>query len=230
MRILFFMEKIKVIITGASGMVGKSVLNECLINSNVDSVLAINRTSLNINNPKYKELIIDDFMNLFSFKDHFEGYDACFHCMGVSSSYVSNDEYEKLTYQVTILLAKTLSEINPGIIFCYVSGVGTDKNENSKMFWANVKGKTENDLQKIEGLNAYMIRLGMLFPTKGIRSKTKSFDRMYRIMRPILFLFNLILPNMIISSESFGKALINTAIFKPGRIYLNNRDLYKIVK
>jgi hypothetical protein len=206
-------------------MVGKSTLFECLKDSRVSSVLIINRKPIGIQHEKLTELIIEDFYDLSSIKDKFKEIDACFYCLGVSSSEVSKEAYVKITYDMCMHFAEILSELNPDICFCYVSGVGTSKDENSKMFWANVKGKLENKLLSMTGIKAYMIRLGMLYPAKGIRSKTKSFDVMYRLMRPFLYIYKLISPKGIITSENFGKAMINAAIFGSEKKYLWNPDL-----
>jgi nucleoside-diphosphate-sugar epimerase len=224
------MKSLKIILTGASGMVGRSVLNQCLKNQAVKEVLCLNRQSLTIQNPKYSEIIVKDFFNLSEYKNQLKNSDACFYCLGISSSYVSKEEYSRITYDMTLYLAELLSKINPNIHFSYVSGVGTSEKENSRMYWANVKGKLENALLEMPELDAYMIRLGMLYPTKGIRSKTKSFDTMYRFMRPILFLMKLITPNQIVTSENFGKALILLALQGSNKKRITNKDLNTLAK
>ena len=206
------MNKLNVIITGSTGMVGKSVLQECLLNSNVESVLIINRKPIGLKHEKLKEIIADNFYKLSGIKEEFKGYNACFYCLGVSSSVVSKEEYKKITYDMTMHFAKIISEINDDLTFCYVSGVGTNSEENSKMEWANVKGKVENDLSAVKNMKTYLIRLGMLFPAKGIKSRTKSFNVMYTLLRPLLYVYKLLSPKGIVSSENFGKAMINTAL------------------
>lgn len=219
------MKKVKAIITGSTGMVGKSVLLECLKNPNVESVLIINRHSVGFDHIKMKEIILKDFFNISSIKDKLSGYNACFYCMGISSSEVSKEDYRKITYDVTMLFAETISALNDEMTFCYVSGVGTDSKEKSRMHWANIKGKTENDLLSMSFTGKYMIRLGMLYPAKGIKSKTKSFNFLYTILRPILYLFKMIFPKGIVSSENFGKAMINSVLFGYEKKYLWNKDL-----
>ena len=224
------MQKINALITGSTGMVGKSVLLSCLDNPNIESVLILNRTAIGIKHEKLKEIILTDFYDLSSVKSELKGYNACFYCLGVSSSVVSGDEYKKITYDMTMHFAETLTQLNDDLTFCYVSGIGTDTKEKSKMNWANVKGKVENDLLAISKMKTYLIRLGMLYPAVGIRSKTKSFDIMYRLLRPLLYLYKIILPKGIITSENFGQALINTSLYGYEKKYLWNKDLNKLAK
>jgi len=206
-------------------MVGRSVLNECIVNNNVESVFLVNRKDSGIKHSKITEVISNDFFDLSSLKEQLKGFDACFFCLGVSSSVVSKEEYKKITYDITLHFADLLSELNPGIIFSYVSGIGTDETEKSKMYWANIKGRVENELSAKKNLNAYLIRLGMLYPAKGIRSKTKSFDIMYRFLRPFLFIYKLIYPKGIVTSNNFGKALINLTLFGFENRIIRNKDL-----
>ena len=133
--------KIKAIITGSTGMVGEGVLHVCLNNENVESVLVINRKPCGVVHPKLKEIIHKDFMNLSEIKEQFAGYNACYFCAGVSSVGKNEEEYKKLTYDLTLNFAKTL--LNDKMILTYVSGSGTDSSEKGKLMWARVKGKTE---------------------------------------------------------------------------------------
>ncbi|WP_312482215.1 NAD-dependent epimerase/dehydratase family protein [Sphingobacterium multivorum] len=139
----------KVIITGATGMVGEGVLLECLQNEKVTAVLSISRRTAAIQHPKLKELLVEDFTKLSLFRDAIAGYDACFYCAGVSSVGMKEDKYRYITYDTTLAFAKSLLEINSEISFIYVSGGSTDSTEQGKVMWARVKGKTENDLAKL---------------------------------------------------------------------------------
>ena len=174
----------KVIITGATGMVGRSTLNECLANDKVKEVLAINRRRLGIKHPKLKELIHSDFMNFSDAVEHFKGYDACFHCMGVSSAGVNEEDFSKLTYNITSQLVDTLFEVNPNSVFNYISGAGTDSSENGNVMWARVKGKTENYILNKGFKDAYMFRAGAIIPEKGIKSGTPLYNFLYMVLKP----------------------------------------------
>ena len=152
----------KVIITGATGMVGKGVLLECLDHSSIETVLVIGRTPLGIEHPKLKELIHTDFTDFSEIENLISGYDACFFCLGVSAGGMKEDAYKRVTYDFALSLAKTLVKINPAMTFNYVSGEGTDSSEKGKSMWARVKGKTENDLLDLGFKQAYMFRPGSL--------------------------------------------------------------------
>ncbi len=141
--------KIKAIITGVTGMVGEGVLHECLLHPDVESVLVINRKPCGVKHEKLKEIIHKDFFDLSSIEDQLSGYNACYFCAGVSSVGKKEDEYKRITYDLTLNFAKTLLKLNPDMTFCYVSGVGTDSTEKGRSMWARVKGKTENDLLKL---------------------------------------------------------------------------------
>lgn len=178
----------KVIITGSTGMVGKGVLIECVADKRIEEILLVNRNSIGIKDHKVKEVILPDFLQFETIKHELVGYDACYHCMGVSSSGMNEKKYEKLTYDVTESLAKTLFDLNPNIIFTYVSGQGTDSSEKGKIMWARIKGKTENLILNMGFKDAYAFRPGAILPEKGVKSKTKWYQLLYDIMRPFYFL------------------------------------------
>ena len=162
--------KISVIITGATGMVGEGVLNECLLHDNVEQVLVINRRPCGITHPKLKEIIHADFYDLSPVENQLVNYNACFFCLGVSSVGMKEPEFYRLTYTLTMHVAQTLSTLNPGMTFCYISGAGTDSTEKGRMMWARVKGKTENDLMKLPFKQVYNFRPAILQSTKGLKN------------------------------------------------------------
>jgi uncharacterized protein YbjT (DUF2867 family) len=167
--------KIKVIITGATGMVGEGVLHECLRNSKVESVLVINRKPCGVTHPKLKEIIHADFFDLSAIEDKLQGYNACYFCLGVSSVGMKEDEYTKMTYTLTMNVGKTLSRLNNDMTFCYISGASTDSTEKGKQMWARVKGKTENDLMKLPFKKMYAFRPGFMKPEKGAKNVLKYY-------------------------------------------------------
>src|SRR5476651_2638272 len=142
-------KKIRVIITGSTGMVGEGVMHECLLHPDVEAVLVINRKPDGVVHPKLKEIVHKDFFDLSAIEDQLKGYNACYFCLGVTSLGKKEPEYYKLTYTLTLNFAQTLVKHNPDMTFCYVSGAGTDSTESGKIMWARVKGKTENDLMKL---------------------------------------------------------------------------------
>src|SRR5690349_18964896 len=168
------MTPIKAIITGATGMVGEGVLHVCLNDPGVSSVLVINRTPCGVVHPKLKEIIHQDFFNFSSIESQLSGYNACFFCLGVSSVGMKEAKYYKLTYELTMHVANTLSRLNPDMTFCYISGAGTDSSEKGRSMWARVKGKTENDLMRLPFKAVYALRPGFIRPIKGLQH-THSF-------------------------------------------------------
>lgn len=179
--------KIKAIITGATGMVGEGVLIECLNNPEIEQVLIINRKPSGYAHPKLKEIIHTDFLNIAPIQSQLIGYNACYFCMGVSSVGMKEDEYKKLTYDITLHFGKILSSINTDMTFCYVSGAGTDSTETKGM-WARIKGKTENDLQKLPFKKVYLFRPGLMKPTKGAKNVLKLYyvlGWLYPVIRAI---------------------------------------------
>jgi hypothetical protein len=200
--------KIKAIITGATGMVGEGVLHICLNSSDVESVLVINRKPCGIKHEKLKEIIHKDFLDLSGVEDQLSGYNACYFCAGVSSVGKKEDEYKRITYDLTMNFAKTLLKLNKEMTFCYVSGTGTDSSENGKIMWARVKGKTENDLMKLGFKDAYMFRPGYIQPIKGLKNTYK----ILKVIAPLYPVWKFLFPKFVITLEEVGLAMINAAL------------------
>ena len=175
----------KVVITGTSGMVGKGVLLECLDSEFVKQILIINRRSIGIDHPKLKEVLIDDFFHLEEIKSDLTGYDACFFCLGTSAIGKSEEEYTKITYDLTINFAQTFLEQNAQSSFIYVSGTGTDSTEQGRAMWARVKGKTENKLLTMSFKSAFMFRPGYIQPLRGVKSRTNWATIFYAVFSPV---------------------------------------------
>jgi len=179
--------KINAIVTGATGMVGEGVLHECLNHPDVEQVLVINRKPCGVIHPKLKEIIHLDFQNFVPIQSQLIGYNACFFCMGVSSVGLNEEQYRKLTYDITLHIANVLSQLNPSMTFCYVSGTGTRSDEKGSM-WARVKGKTENDLLKLPFKKVYLFRPGLMKPTEGAKKVLKLytyFGWLYPLVRAL---------------------------------------------
>ncbi len=175
---------IRVLITGSTGMVGEGVLHECLNDPRVEAVGIVNRTSTGIGHPKLTEILHADFFNFSPIEKELTGYDACFFCLGVSSVGMKEETYFKLTYTLTLHVASTLSRLNPGMTFCYISGAGTDSSENGRSNWARVKGKTENDLMKLPFRRVFAFRPGFIKPIQGL-SHTHAFYKYITWLFPL---------------------------------------------
>jgi uncharacterized protein YbjT (DUF2867 family) len=217
--------RVKVILLGATGMVGQGVLRECLLDNQVEAVLAIGRNSTGMHDAKLQEIISPDLFDLSPIESRLSGYDACFFCLGVSAAGMKEQDYRRLTYDLTIAVAKTLVRLNPGLTFVYVSGAGTDSSERGRMMWARVKGKTENDLLNMPFRAAYMFRPGYIQPLHGIRTKTKWYGALYAVMGPLYPIWKRLLPNYVTTTECVGRAMIKVARQGAPKRFLENRDI-----
>ena len=197
------MKKIKVIITGATGMVGEGVLLHCLQNEAVSEVLMVNRRHYDLEHPKLKELLVGDFNQLSEHAAQLAGYDACFFCAGISSVGVNEADYTRVTYDTTLQFAEALYAINPGMVFDYVTGAHT--NSNGKQMWQKVKGRTEEALMQLGFAGQYNFRPGFMKPVQGQRNVRWFF-------KPIIALFPLLQPKQSLTLHQVGQAMINTVL------------------
>jgi uncharacterized protein YbjT (DUF2867 family) len=201
----------KVILFGGSGMVGQGVLRECLIDPGVEAVLSVGRSPLGVTHPKLREIIHKDFTHYSAIEPQLAGYDACFFTLGVSSIGMDAERYRHLTYDLTMTAAQTLARLNPGMVFTYVTGRGSDSTEQGSLMWARVKGKTENDLLKLPFKAAYMFRPAGIQPLHGVRSKTGWINAVYALTAPLLAVMVRVTPNYMTTSERLGRAMIKVA-------------------
>jgi uncharacterized protein YbjT (DUF2867 family) len=215
----------KVILFGATGMVGQGVLRECLLDADVESVLAVGRSPTGQRHAKLREIVHDNFLDFSDIESQLAGYDACFFCLGVSSVGMSEDRYRHLTYDITMAAAKTLARLTPGMVFVYVTGRGTDSTERGSLMWARVKGKTENDLLKLPFKAAYMFRPAGIQPLHGIRSRTAWYQAAYVVAAPVLSLLNRIAPKYVTTTEQVGRAMIRVARDGYPRPVLESEDI-----
>jgi uncharacterized protein YbjT (DUF2867 family) len=197
--------KIKVIITGATGMVGEGVLLHCLDNPAIEQVLIVNRKHYDRQHPKLKELLVPDFMDLTKVTAQLTGYDACFFCAGVTSVGKKEPEYTHLTYDITLNFAKTVADLNPGMVFTYVSGSSTDSTEEGSVMWARVKGRTENALFQLPYKKAYAFRPGIMKPVDG----QQSLNGVYRWFMWLYPVVNFFAPKSTLTLHQVGQAMIN---------------------
>lgn len=215
----------KILIFGATGMVGQGVLHECLTAPDVSQVMTVGRTPVEQTHPKLQQLILPDLMALDARESELQGFDACFFCLGVSSSGMSEDAYRRITYEVTLKVAKVLASLNPGMTFVYVSGAGTDSSEQGYSMWARVKGKTENDLKQLPFRSVYLFRPGVIQPLHGIRSKTPAYQRFYSLASPLLSLIRRVFPGAIVTTDDIGQAMLNAARQSRGRVVVEAKNI-----
>ena len=216
--------KLNVIITGTTGMVGEGVLHECLRHPDVEKILVINRRPCGISSPKLFEIIHNDFFDFSPIESSLIGFNACFFCAGVTSINKSESEYYSLTYTLTMGIAQRLAKFNPEMIFCYISGAGTDSTEKGKSMWARIKGKTENDLMKLPFRRVYAFRPGFLQPTKGL----KNVHKYYPIFGLLFPLFRLTLSKYVSTLKELGLAMINAAIIGYEKQVLEVPDIVRL--
>ncbi|MFZ0454776.1 MAG: NAD-dependent epimerase/dehydratase family protein [Ignavibacteriaceae bacterium] len=198
--------KIKAIVTGSTGMVGEGVMHECLNHPEVESVLVINRKSINPNHPKLKEILHNNFYDFSGIEDQLKGYNACFFCLGTTSVGKKENEYTKITFDITKSLADILVRVNPELTFCYISGAGTDSSENGKSMWARVKGRTENYILNLGFRQAFAFRPAIIEPTNGLKNTLSP----YKYLSFLLPIVKTIFPKHICSLKEIGIAMINS--------------------
>ena len=204
----------KVILFGATGMVGQGVLRECLLDPEVTEVLAVGRTATGQSDPKLQEIVHQDFTDFSAIADGLTGYEACFFCLGISSAGMSESDYRRVTYDFTLAAAQVLAARNPAMTFIYVSGTGTDSTARGRSMWARVKGETENALLALPFKAAYMFRPGIIQPLHGVKSKTKLYRAAYVVAAPLFPILKRLVPKHLTTSQQVGRAML--AIAKRG--------------
>jgi uncharacterized protein YbjT (DUF2867 family) len=219
----------RVMLTGASGMVGKGVLYECLDAPDVEEVLCLGRGPSGMSHPKVKDLVLSDLSDYAAVEGQLEGYDACFFCLGVSSAGMSEAAYTKITYDLTMALARTLVRLRPAMTFIYVSGAGTDTTGKGVM-WARVKGRVENELHALGFKQAVMFRPGLIRPMRGIVSRTKVYRAVYAVMKPLIPALNAVAPRLITDTDRVGKAMLRVARAGTTKEFLTTADINELAR
>jgi uncharacterized protein YbjT (DUF2867 family) len=213
---------IKVILTGATGMLGEGVLYECLQHPQVAEILVITRKPSGFSNPNLKEIFHENFYDLSPIQSQLAGYDACFFCIGITSIGLSKEEYFKITNSLTLSVANTLSALNPNMTFCYTSAAGTDRNGRAN--WAKVKAKTEDDLMQLAFKDVYSFRPGFIKPTKGL----KQIHGFYKYINWLFPLGRAINPKWFVTLEEIGKAMINACLFGYPKKIIEGKDIIEL--
>ena len=214
-----------VILFGATGMVGQGVLRECLLDPDVHRVLSVGRSATGQQHPKLREIVRDNLFDFTGIASDLSGYDACFFCLGVSAAGKTEDQYRRVTYDITLAAATILAKVNPGMTFIYVSGSGTDSTERGRTMWARVKGSTENALLRLPFKAAYMFRPAGIQPMHGETSKTRLYRVFYAIARPLTPLLKRLLPKYMTTTEQIGRAMIAAARNGAPKMILETEDI-----
>lgn len=207
-------------------MVGKGVLLECLDSPHIEKVLVINRGHLDLGHPKLEEILLADFTRVANISNSLQGYDALFHCMGVSVVGLNEMNYSNIIYKPTQAFADVLYGLNPGMVVNFVSGAGTDSSETGRVMWARIKGRAENAIFKKGFKDAYAFRAGLIIPEKGIKSKTIYYNAVYVMLRPFFALMKK--SKNITTTTKIGQAMINTLRFPQAKKILENCDINQL--
>jgi len=215
----------KIILYGATGMVGQSVLNECLKSTLIKEILIIGRKSIGIKDEKIKEIIHTDFLDYSGIESELKGYDASFYCLGVSSTKMSKEKYFEITYDYTVAAAEVLSKLNPEMRFTFVSGAGTDETGKSRQNWAVVKGKAENVLSNYSFKTISLFRPAYIKAVDGIKSTYVFYIYFGWFLYPIVKTF---FPKYAITTRELGKAMINTLFQKEKVRIFESIDIKKL--
>lgn len=223
------MNKLNVIITGATGMIGEGILHECLQHPEVEKVLVINRKSCGYSHSKLTEIIHANFQDFSSISDSLKGYNACYFCLGVTSVGKSEVEYTKLTYTLTLGFANILASLSPEMTFCYISGANTDSTEKGRTMWARVKGRTENDLMKLPFKQVYNFRPGGIEPFLPLKP-SQTYYKTYRYLGWLFSMMKVIAPGYVIKLKDLAAAMINTSLIGYSKNILEMKDMKLLAK
>jgi len=214
-----------ILLFGATGMIGQGALRECLLADDVARVQTIGRTATGQQHSKLHELVHQDMFDYGNIEAELQNFDACFFCIGVTSSGMTEAQYTWFTHDLTLAAAQTLARLNPQMTFVYVSGAGADSSEAGKTMWARVRGRTENALRSLPFKAVYLFRPGIIQPLHGIRSKTDSYRWFYTLTGPLLPLLRRLMPNTVLSTEIMGRAMLAVARHGAPRAVLEAADI-----
>ena len=219
-----------VLVFGATGMIGQGVLRECLGDQGVRHVVAVGRQRTGLAHAKLHEIVRGDVTDLSSLDGELLGADACFFCLGVSAAGMSEERYTRLTYDLTLAVARQLARLAPAMTFIYVSGLGTDSSERGRVMWARVKGRTENALLALPFRAAYMFRPGFVQPIGGIRSRTPLYRVVYALFSPLLPALKRLFPNQVTTTAEVGRAMLAVARAGYARRVLESADIGRLAR
>lgn len=220
----------RVVLFGATGMIGSGVLLECLDDPRIDSVVSVVRTASGISHPKLRELVHDDFVDYVPVCADFAGADACFYCLGVSSAGMKEDAYRHITYDFALAAATEILAESPDSSFCFVSGAGTDGTGRGRVMWARIKGQTEQSLLAMPFRSAFMFRPGFIQPMKGVRSKTPLYQRIYNVAGRLYPLMRTLAPNHVTTTVDLARAMIEAAREGYPRQVLETPDINRLAQ
>lgn len=218
----------RILLFGATGMVGQGVLRECLLDPRVTEVLTVGRSLSGQAHPKLREILHQDLFDFSTIESELSGLNACFFCLGVSSTGLTEEAYRRVTHDLTLAAARTLSRLNPNMTFIYVSGAGTDSTERGRIMWARVKGQTENALLRLPFKAVYLFRPGLIQPLHGITSSARLYRILYRVLGPFLPLLKAVWPDSLTTTEQLGKAMLHAVLRGAPKSVLETVDINRL--
>jgi len=218
----------KVLLFGATGMIGQGVLRECLLDPRITEVRSLVRTPSGVIHPKLKEILHQDYFDYTAIEGQLTGLDACFFCLGVSSAGMTEEAYRRITHDLTLAAASTLSRLNPAMTFSYISGAGADSSEKGRVMWARVKGEIENALLRLPFKAVHLFRPGAIRPLHGITSRTPLYRILYRVLGPFLPLLKAVSPDSLTTTEQLGRAMIHAGLEGAPKAVLEMRDINRL--
>jgi len=218
----------RVILFGATGMVGQGVLRECLLDPGVERVLAVGRTATPQREEKLHDLVVANFLDFSAVERELSGYDACFFCLGITSAGMTEADYRRVTFDFALAAAQTLVRINPEMTFVFVSGAGADSTGRGRVMWARVKGQTENALLALPFKGVYVFRPAAIQPLHGIRSKTSWINAAYAVLGPLYPVFKRLVPDYVTTTEQVGRAMLVVARRGAPKRVLENADINQL--
>ena len=217
-----------ILLFGATGMVGQGVLRECLLDPDVETVLSVGRSATGQRHERLREIVHADLFDLSAIEAELAGFDAGFFCLGVSSAGMTEESYRRVTYDLTMSVARCLAKLNPRMTFIYVSGMGTDSTGHGRIMWARVKGETENALLRMPFKAAYMFRPALIVPLNGVKSKTRLYRAFYVVLGPILPWLYAAAPKYVTTTAQVGRAMLAVAKRGAPVPVLENSDINKV--
>ena len=217
-----------VLLFGATGMVGQGVLRECLLADDVARVVTIGRRASGVQHPKLREIVQSDLLDYRALEDELRDIDACFFCLGMSSIGKDEDDYVRVTFDITLAAARALVRANPRAKFVYVSGAGADSTGGGPRMWARVRGRTENALLAMPFASVCVFRPGVIQPLYGARSKTPLYHLFYVAFAPLFPLLKLLIPKQVSSTASIGKAMLEIARHGAPKAILDTPDINEV--
>jgi len=218
---------VKIILFGASGMVGAAALREALAAPEVEGVLSVGRRPCGVDHPKLKELVLPDLLDFAAVEPQLDGYDACLWAVGVSSVGLDEAAYARVTEELTLAWARALLRLNPGMSFCYCSGAGA----GGRAMWARVRQRVERGLQAMPFRHAGVVRPAFIRPGPGIRSRTWGYQLGLVLLKPLFLLVPLLvraIPFVVTTSEVLGRAMLRVTQGRADRFILESSDINRI--